>query len=236
MSDWAIVTGGASGIGKAIALRLAADGFAVCVIDRDGGGAAATVQAILDSGGTARSDGVDVTDSASLASCVGAVAEPAVLVNNAGVFDEIAFENLSPADFRRHYEIHAIAAFVASQAAVSRMKPGARIINMASRSHLGGKGQVHYSAAKGAVVSLTRSMSMELLAKGILVNAVAPGLVATPLIGAFDPEALKSRIAGLPLKEMAQPEDIAQVVSFLADPATRFITGQVILVDGGQSL
>jgi 3-oxoacyl-[acyl-carrier protein] reductase len=235
MTECAIVTGAASGIGRAIALRLAADGFAVIALDRDGDGAVAVVDEIAAQGGLAEARQVDVTDSAALARCVRAVHEPAVLVNNAGIFREIALEALTPEDFRLNYEIHTIAAFTASQAVLARMTRGGRIINMASRSHLGGRGQAHYAAAKGALVSLTRAMAIELVERGIHVNAVAPGLVATPLLSSFAPDDLKKRIARLPGKTPVQPEDIAHVVAFLADPRTRFITGQVLLVDGGQS-
>lgn len=237
MSDgFAIVTGAGGGIGGTIALRLSRGGFAVALFDRDEKALEKTAADIHAAGGEALSFPVDLTEAKSFVAMLHQVPNPVVLVNNAGIFEEIEFAALSAEDFRRHFEIHAIAAFQAMQAVAPRMISGSRIINIASRSYLGGARQSHYAAAKGALVSLTRAAAVEFLPRGILVNAVAPGMVDTPLLQAFTAEELAARISRLPLRRPIERDDIAHAVSFLADSRTRFITGQVLIVDGGQSL
>jgi 3-oxoacyl-[acyl-carrier protein] reductase len=235
--DWklplALVTGAARGIGKAIATRLAEDGFEVIVLDRDGAAAAETAREIP---GAARAAAVDLLDRNAIEELIASERPLAALVNNAGIFDERGFFDLSIEDFRRMYDINVVALFALSQAAATRMTAGAKIVNIASRAFLGAKNHAHYVASKAAVVGLTRAMAMELAARGVLVNAVAPGLVDTPLLQALTPERMAAQLALQPTGKAGRPQDIANAVAFLASPRMDFITGQVLLVDGGKSL
>jgi 3-oxoacyl-[acyl-carrier protein] reductase len=134
------------------------------------------------------------------------------------------------------YEINLIAAANLSQAVTRRMPEGGRIINIASRAYLGARNHPHYVASKAALVGYTRASAMELAARGIWVNAIAPGLIDTPLLRALTPERMAAQLALQPTGRAGRPEEVAQAVSFFASPATGFITGQVLFVDGGKSL
>jgi 3-oxoacyl-[acyl-carrier protein] reductase len=232
----ALVTGGASGMGLSTVERLARDGFAVVMVDRVQDLATREAQRLQGLGLDVQMRVVDLTDEAAVRSMVQALPPISALVNNAGVFDERKFAEVTSDDFRRAYEINLIAAATLTQEAVRRMPDGGRIVNIASRAYLGAKNHPHYVASKAAIVGYTRASAMELAPRGILVNAIAPGLIDTPILRALTPERLAAQLALQPTGKAGRPEDIAQAVSFLVSAQTGFITGQVLFVDGGKSL
>ncbi|ADP13880.1 short chain dehydrogenase family protein 6 [Achromobacter xylosoxidans A8] len=232
----ALVTGGASGMGLAIVERLAHDGFRVVLADRNAELAAKEAQALQTQGLDVEHRVVDLTDEAATRALARSLAPLAALVNNAGLFDERKFFEVDSADYRRAFDVNLLAAATLTQEAARDMAPGAKIVNIASRAYLGAKNHPHYVASKAALVGYTRASAMELAARGILVNAIAPGLIDTPLLRNLTPERLAAQLALQPTGRAGQPQDIANAVSFLAAPHMDFITGQVIFVDGGKSL
>lgn len=232
----ALVTGGARGIGRAIVERLCEDGFAVIILDREREAATALAAELGARGAVVGFELVDLADHDGLAALAERLPAAQVLVNNAGIFENKPFFELAGSDFTRMMNVNVTALFILSQAAARRMTAGGRIVNIASRTFLGARNHAHYVASKAAVVGLTRAMAMELLPQGIMVNAVAPGAVATEMVAQQSQEARAALLALQPTGALAAPEDIANAVAFLASPRTNFIYGQVLLVDGGKSL
>lgn len=233
---YALVTGGASGMGLATVEKLARDGFAVVMLDRAAERVQREAQRLLDGGLTVTGKVLDLTDEPAVRALIDELPAITALVNNAGVFDERKFADVTSADFRRAYEINLIAAATLTQAVARKMPDGGRIVNIASRAYLGARNHPHYVASKAAIVGYTRASAMELAPRGILVNAIAPGLIDTPILRALTPERLAAQLALQPTGKAGRPEDVAQAVSFLVSPAMGFITGQVLFVDGGKSL
>jgi 3-oxoacyl-[acyl-carrier protein] reductase len=216
----AVVTGAARGIGEATCVALRADGFDVRGLDLAGTDLTA-----------------DVTDPASVASALGQLSRIDVLVNNAGVLVEGLLATMPLADFDRQVAVNLRGPFIVTQAALPKIPAGGRIVNVASElAYLGREGASAYAATKGAILSLTRSWARE-LAPEILVNAVAPGPVDTPLLGfgAMSPEAQALETRN-PLGRVGQPHEIAAVISFLASDRASFITGQCFSADGGAAM
>ena len=232
----ALVTGGASGMGLATVERLARDGFSVAMVDRDRALAEREAQRLVAAGLPVQAHVLDLTDEAAVRALVDRLSPIQVLVNNAGIFDERKFDVVTSDDFRRAYEVNLIAAATLTQAVSHQMPDGGRIVNIASRAYLGARNHPHYVASKAALVGYTRASAMELAPRGILVNAIAPGLIDTPILRALTPERLAAQLALQPTGKAGRPEDIAQAVSFFASVQTGFITGQVLFVDGGKSL
>ncbi|CAB3648419.1 Diacetyl reductase [(S)-acetoin forming] [Achromobacter mucicolens] len=232
----ALVTGGASGMGLAIVERLARDGFRVVMADRNGALAEKESRALADRGLDVSHRVVDLADEASTRALASALPPLAALVNNAGLFDERTFFDVTSDDYRRAFDVNLLAVATLTQEAARTMQPGAKIVNIASRAYLGAKNHPHYVASKAALVGYTRASAMELAGRGILVNAIAPGLIDTPLLRNLTPERMAAQLALQPTGRAGRPEDIANAVSFLAAPHMDFITGQVIFVDGGKSL
>jgi 3-oxoacyl-[acyl-carrier protein] reductase len=232
----ALVTGAAHGIGRAISERLAAEGYRVLATDPDHDQLQANgvswAEQDLDISGHV----LDCRDRASLVALLDRQDGIDVAVNNAGVSGSLGrIPELDRDECQRVMGINLLGTFRVAQEAARRMKPGGRIINLASRGYLGGAGAAHYVASKAAVVAMTRAMAIELRWEGILVNAVAPGMIDTRALDFFgDMLAALKRME--PSGEAAPPAAVADVVAFLAGPAARLITGQVILVDGGKSL
>lgn len=232
----ALVTGGASGMGLATVERLAQDGFSVVMVDRAAELVEREQQRLQSLGLDVHARVLDLTDEQALRAMVRSLSPVTALVNNAGIFDERKFLEVSSEDFRRAYEVNLIAAATLTQEVVRTMPDGGRIVNIASRAYLGARNHPHYVASKAAIVGYTRASAMELAPRGILVNAIAPGLIDTPILRSLTPERLAAQLALQPTGKAGRPQDIAQAVSFLVSPAMGFITGQVLFVDGGKSL
>lgn len=236
MTAVALVTGAAGGMGQAIVRRLAQDGFAVVAVDVGEAALGALAERLTHEGLEVEPRVVDLTSEAQVDALIDGLPPLSALVNSAGLFDERKFFDVGQDDFRRMMELNLIAAATLTQRAAARMAPGAKIVNIASRAYLGARHHAHYVASKAALVGYTRASAMELAEKGILVNAIAPGLIDTPMLRALTPERLAAQLALQPTGHAGTPEDIAHAVSFLAGPQMGFITGQVLFVDGGKSL
>ena len=232
-----IVTGAAGGMGGAIVRRLLADNYRVAMADRDGS-ALQRIASVLHQAGQGEVDAhvVDLACATDLDKLAAAYGEVSALINNAGIFDERAFLETDSHDFRRMVDINLIAVAELTRRIVPVMKRGSKIVNIASRAYLGARNHVHYVASKAALVGYTRAAAMELAPQGILVNAVAPGLIDTPMLRALSPDRLQAQLSLQPTGRAGRPEDVANAVSFLASPHMDFITGQVLVVDGGKSL
>ncbi len=242
----AIVTGAARGIGAATAVRLAAAGHAVAVIDLDEGACGGTVSAIEAAGGRALAVGADVADSKAVTTAVDRVAAelgaPTILVNNAGVLRDNLIFKMSDDDWDTVLGVHLRGAFLMSRAAQAHMTAAkwGRIVNLSSTSALGNRGQVNYAAAKAGMQGFTKTLAIELGPFGVTANAVAPGFIATDMTAqtaariGVDFEALQAHTANeIPVRRVGRPEDVASVVNFLASEEAGFVSGQVIYVAGG---
>ena len=242
----AIVTGAARGIGAATALRLAADGFTVAVLDLDEGQAKGTVDAIEAAGGRGLAVGVDVSDSEQVGEAVDRVAaelgSPVVLVNNAGVTRDNLLFKMTEADWDTVMNVHLRGSFLMSRAAQKYMIEArwGRIVNLSSISALGNRGQANYAAAKAGLQGFTKTMAIELGKFGVTANAIAPGFIVTDMTRAtaermeipFD-DFIAASLEQIPVQRVGQPEDIAHLVSFLVSEGAGFVSGQVIYAAGG---
>lgn len=236
-SRLAVVSGGARGIGRAVIGRLAEDGFRVACLDCDGDAAARAAAGIRDAGGVAEGLEVDIRDRRSVADALSRLADPVdVLVNNAGIYSDKPFMDVTERDFEDMLGVNLIGLFVLSQEVLRAMPDGGRIINIASRSFLGARNMAHYGASKAAVVGLTRTMAIEFAERDICVNAIAPGLIDTPILDQLSDDRREALRGLQPTGRLGTPADIAAAVSYLADPRTGFITGHIMIVDGGKSL
>src|ERR1700712_3473027 len=233
----AIVTGAARGIGAATALRLAADGFAVAVVDLKAEEAQGTVQAIEAAGGRALAVGADVGDADQVQAAVDRIAPelgpPVVLVNNAGVTKDNMLFKMSEADWDLVMHVHLRGSFLMSRAAQKHMTEAkwGRIVNLSSTSALGNRGQANYSTAKAGLQGFTKTLSIELGKFGVTANAIAPGFIVTDMtrataarIGRDWDEYVAERAAGIPVNRAGQPEDIAHTVSFLVGEGAGFFS------------
>ena len=235
MIETALVTGAARGIGRGIVERLAADGYRVIALDRRDD-VLAMVADLVAGGANVEAVVADIQDRAAIAAIMERIAPLDVIVNNAGITSTRRFEDLTEADFRSNFDINTVGTFIVAQEGARRMRNGGRIVNIASRSFAGAPQMAHYVASKAAVVGLTRAMAIDLSPRDIRVNAVAPGVVDTDMLHYMTPERQQVMLSLQLLGRIGQPEDIARAVAFLASRDNRYITGQVLIVDGGRSL
>jgi 3-oxoacyl-[acyl-carrier protein] reductase len=234
----ALITGGCGGIGAAISKRLAADGFHVYIhANQNIANAIKLAEEIRAEGGTADTLQFDVTDGTKAAEILSALVEDEpiqVLVNNAGIHDDAVLPGMRPDQWSRVIDVSVNGFFNVTQPlmmAMIRSRWG-RIINVSSISGItGNRGQTNYSAAKGAINAATKSLSLEVASRGITVNAVAPGIIDTAMSeSSFNAEAIKQMV---PMKRAGKPEEVADLVSFLASDQATYITGQIISINGG---
>jgi NAD(P)-dependent dehydrogenase (short-subunit alcohol dehydrogenase family) len=238
----AIVTGAGQGNGAAIALGLAAAGATVACLDIDGVTAERTAQAIRDNGGAARSFVLDVTNPAACSAIVAKITEAcgavSILVNNAGVIKRASIDDDtldSAMDFQLNVNIRGGINMVRACLPGLRETQG-RVVSIGSlASFVATTGGVGYAITKGAVVTMTKALSAELAADGIRVNAIAPGLIRTPMTEytLSKPEVAASYMSRIPLKRYGEPEDLVGPVVFLCSAASAYVTGTVLPVDGG---
>lgn len=236
----ALVTGAGSGIGRAIAEKLARDGELVVVNDLRGEAADEVVARIEDSGGRAAAAPGDVSDPEAVQRIVEAAREafgpPEILVNNAGFLQQKRFVDLSAEDFDRMIAVHLRGTFLCTRAVLPEMLSNGRgiIVNVASQ--LGQIGSVelsHYSAAKAGIIGLTKSLAREVSAQGVRVNAVAPGPINTELVLGLSEEWRRNKAAELPLGRFGEPWEVAETVSFLVSDGAALYVGQTLGPNSG---
>lgn len=236
----AVVTGAGRGIGRAIALRFAAEGADVVCVSRtaeNAGKVAAEVRAL---GVRAWAEAVDVSDGAGVQAAADRILADAgrvdVLVNNAGVTRDGLLMRMSEADWDLVLDTNLKGAFHLTKAftrAFLKQRAG-RIINVASVIGLiGNAGQCNYAASKAGLIGFTQSVARELASRGVTCNAIAPGFITTDMTAVLDDAQRAELLKRIPLATLGEPEDIAQAALYLAGPGGRYVTGQVLVVDGG---
>ncbi|OZC63599.1 3-oxoacyl-ACP reductase [Rhodococcus sp. 15-725-2-2b] len=237
----AIITGGAQGIGRAIAERLVAEGAAVVIADLD---PSRTSEAAIALGGKTIGVPCDVTSADDIAYVVKRCAEEFgtldVMVNNAGITRDASMRKMTPADFDAVVSVHLKGSWLGTRAASGAMREhgtGGSIINVSSISgKVGNVGQTNYSAAKAGIVGLTKAAAKEVAHAGVRVNAIAPGMIRTPMTLAMRAEIFDEQERQIPLGRVGEPDEIAKVAAFLASDLASYITGTVVEVSGGRGM
>ncbi len=238
----AVITGGGSGIGRAIALRLASEGASVAIVDINEASASAVATEIEKAGGTARAYVLDVADADAAVEVMKQVAEDlggiGILVNNAGITRDNLLIRMSPDDWDLVLKINLKGTFNCTRAAARIMMAGrwGRVINISSViGQIGNIGQASYGASKAGIVALTKTTARELASRGITANAIAPGFIETPMTEKLSEKVRDGLNSMLIIKRFGKPEDIANLVAFLASDEADYITAQTINVDGGMA-
>jgi 2-hydroxycyclohexanecarboxyl-CoA dehydrogenase len=245
MTRVALVTGAAAGIGKACAMRLAREGKSVGVLDLNLEGCQKVVDEITAAGGKAIALSASIIDRAGMTEAVAklraAFGPVTIVVNNAGISNFIAFEELTDADWDRMFEINTKGTFIVTQVCLPDMKAAGwgRVINISSSSaQTGSVEQVHYSASKGAVVSMTRSLAIALGPMGITVNNIPPGAIMQTIMSEANvhrfPVSMEQLGKMIPVGRTGVPEDIANACAWLASEDSGYVSGQTIGVNGGR--
>jgi 3-oxoacyl-[acyl-carrier protein] reductase len=237
----AIVTGAAKGIGKGIATALAKDGFNIVVADMNKGECDAAAKELQALGVASVGIVCDVSSAAAVEALfkqtVAKFGKLDALVNNAGIYPFVPFDKMTEADWDKVMAVNLKSVFLCSHEAAKVLPPGGRIVSVSSvASMVGFEGLAHYCASKGAINGFTRALALELAPRKITVNAVAPGAINTPGASGGGDEQTKQTVALIPLARMGEPADIANAVAFLVSDKSDYITGQVIVVDGGWTL
>lgn len=238
----AVVTGASRGIGRAAAQRLAKDGFAVALVCETNLAMAQTVaDAIAKDGGEAHAFAADLSKEDAVKELFAAIGMrfgtvPDVLVNNAGIAHANVFADEKNEDYDRLFDVNVRAVFLCCRAVYDAMvsRKWGRIINISSMWGVcGASCEVLYSASKAAVIGMTKGLALELAPSGITVNAIAPGVIKTDMLGCYDDETLDELAMQTPVGRLGTPEDVAAVIAFLASEDAGFVTGQVIGANGG---
>lgn len=239
----AIVTGGSRGIGRAIAVALAEEGASVAVCSRNLDSNRDAAEYIRSQGGSAHPYQVDVTDADSVSALVNEVLRDLgridILVNNAGVTADNVLLRLKEADWDKVMDTNLKGAFNCTKAVARTLvkQRGGKIINITSVvGMIGNPGQANYCASKAGIIGFTKSVARELGSRNITVNCVAPGFIETAMTEAVSEKVRDEMLRFIPLGRLGKPEDVAEVVRFLASPASDYITGEVIRADGGMAM
>jgi 3-oxoacyl-[acyl-carrier protein] reductase len=239
----ALVTGGARGIGKSIALTLAGHGADVGVIDIDEDAALGTVAAIKDLGRRAVCRNCDVTSADAVKQVTDAIRDELgglnIVVNNAGITRDTLLIRMKDADWSRVLEVNLTGAFNFTRAAARHLMKAdsGRIINIASVvGVMGNAGQANYAASKGGLIAFSKAVARELAPRGVTVNAVAPGYIETEMTAGLDEKAKEALLQGIPVGRYGAPEDVANGVLFLASDLASYITGHVLVISGGMGM
>ncbi|MER5173875.1 SDR family NAD(P)-dependent oxidoreductase [Thioclava kandeliae] len=240
MSRVALVTGAGSGIGAAIALRLAADGARVAVNDLHLNAAEETAAAIIAAGGEAMAVAADVSDETSVSAMLDQVratlGDPQILVNNAGFGHQAPFTEITPEQFDRMFAVHVRGNFLCTKACLPAMLVAGEgvVINVASQlGQVGGVELVHYAGAKAAIIGMTKSLAREVSSRGVRVNAVAPGPINTPLVEALSEDWKAAKRAELPLGRFGEVAEVAGSVAFLCSDDAKLYVGQTLGPNSG---
>ena len=241
MSGTAFITGGSRGIGRAVARRLAAEGYAVGIDYLQAREAAEALAAeIRSAGGKALAVQGDVSDRGAVTAAIrrveAAFGPVTCLVNNAGIAEQHQFQDISEAFWRRIFSVNVDGAYHTIQAVLPGMihRKAGVIVNISSIwGQRGASCEVAYSATKAALIGLTRSLAMELAPSGIRVNCVAPGVIRTDMVEVLGEETLRSLAEETPMGRLGRPEDVAAAVAYFCREESAFVTGQVLTADGG---
>ena len=242
-SQVVVITGGAQGLGAAMALQFATEGATVVIGDVNIDTAQVAAETIAAAtGGECHADTIDVTDSPQVTEWIDAIADKYgridALVNAAGIIRDNRAENISDADWHAVIDVSLSGTFFCARAALPHMRARhyGRVLSFSSMSWRGNFGQANYVAAKAGIVGLTRTLALETARDGITANAIAPGLINTPMLASMDAKARDKLISKVPQRTTGEPTDIAEAAAFLCSPAARYITGIVLDVDGGISI